>query len=145
MSTPSPVLEPQVRGWLRLEGLAAFAAGVVAYASLGGDWLWFVPALLAVDVSLAGYLRGPRIGALVYNVAHQWATALAVLGVGIAAQLPLLSLTGAVLVAHTGMDRTLGYGLKLTSAFTDTHLGRIGRARAARIAAGTTAQGGAER
>jgi hypothetical protein len=29
--------------------------------------------------------------------------------------------------AHIGMDRLLGYGLKHTSGFRDTHLGRIGR------------------
>jgi hypothetical protein len=30
-------------------------------------------------------------------------------------------------LAHIGMDRSLGYGLKLPTAFQDTHLGRIGR------------------
>jgi hypothetical protein len=29
------------------------------------------------------------------------------------------------------MDRVAGYGLKLPSAFQDTHLGRIGKARVA--------------
>ena len=29
--------------------------------------------------------------------------------------------------AHIGFDRMLGYGLKYTSGFNDTHLGRIGR------------------
>jgi hypothetical protein len=32
---------------------------------------------------------------------------------------------GAILVAHSGMDRMMGYGLKLPSSFKDTHLGRI--------------------
>jgi hypothetical protein len=30
-------------------------------------------------------------------------------------------------VAHIGLDRALGYGLKHESGFSDTHLGRIGR------------------
>jgi hypothetical protein len=30
-------------------------------------------------------------------------------------------------LAHIGLDRALGYGLKLTTAFGETHLGRIGR------------------
>jgi hypothetical protein len=38
-----------------------------------------------------------------------------------------LALFGAVLAAHVGMDRALGYGLKLPTDFKDTHLGRIGR------------------
>jgi hypothetical protein len=29
--------------------------------------------------------------------------------------------------AHIGMDRALGYGLKETSGFTRTHLGRVGK------------------
>jgi len=36
-------------------------------------------------------------------------------------------LAGAVFTTHVGLDRTLGYGLKLPSDFRDTHLGRIGR------------------
>ena len=38
-----------------------------------------------------------------------------------------LVLAGAILLAHVGMDRALGYGLKLPTDFRDTHLGRIGR------------------
>ncbi|HTE67028.1 MAG TPA: DUF4260 family protein, partial [Candidatus Binatia bacterium] len=38
-----------------------------------------------------------------------------------------VALAGAIVFAHVGMDRTLGYGLKLPTDFRDTHLGRIGR------------------
>jgi hypothetical protein len=38
-------------------------------------------------------------------------------------------MAGAILVAHTGMDRLLGYGLKYPTSFQETHLGRIGRRR----------------
>jgi hypothetical protein len=38
-----------------------------------------------------------------------------------------IAIAGAVLVAHVGMDRAAGYGLKLSTSFRDTHLGRIGR------------------
>ena len=34
---------------------------------------------------------------------------------------------GSIWLAHIGMDRALGYGLKLEDAFTHTHLGWIGR------------------
>ena len=36
----------------------------------------------------------------------------------------LLLFTGAILVAHVGMDRLAGYGLKHTTGFKDTHLQR---------------------
>ena len=80
----------------------------------GNPWL-LVPLVLAVDVSMVGYLANPRVGAVTYNALHSW--------------LPGL---GAILVAHVGMDRLLGYGLKYPTSFADTHLGRIGRSRAER-------------
>jgi hypothetical protein len=39
-------------------------------------------------------------------------------------------LAAAILIAHVGMDRAVGYGLKLPSSFHDTHLGRMGRTKA---------------
>jgi hypothetical protein len=118
-----------VRGWLRLEGAAAFVAGLAVYVWLGGPWLLLLPLLLLPDASAAGYLAGPRIGALTYNIVHNWAFGLAILGVGAAlASTPLL-LVGAIACAHVGMDRAVGYGLKLPTSFQDTHLGPIGRKR----------------
>ena len=86
-----------------------------------------IPLVLAVDLSMAGYLANPRVGALTYNLFHQWATGLAVLGAGWALGATPLVLAGIVLVAHVGMDRLAGYGLKYPTSFHDTHLGRIGR------------------
>jgi hypothetical protein len=129
---PSPATIPGAvtgapRTWLRLEGAAALVAGAGLYLARGGELVWLVPLVLAVDVSMAGYLRGPRLGAAVYNLAHSWATGLVVLGAGVATGATPLLLAGAVLVAHAGMDRLAGYGLKYPTAFGDTHLGRIGR------------------
>ena len=115
------------RIWLRLEGLAALVAGIAGYRAAGGDWLWLVPVLVLVDVSMVGYLAGPRLGAVTYNIAHTWFTALAVLGAGLVLAVPVLQLAGWVLIAHVGGDRLAGYGLKYPTAFGDTHLGRIGR------------------
>ena len=47
---------------------------------------------------------------------------------GLALGITPLALAGTILIAHTGMDRAAGYGVKLASAFGDTHLGRIGKA-----------------
>jgi len=41
---------------------------------------------------------------------------------GNAAMLPI----ALIWFAHIGIDRALGYGLKYTSGFKDTHLGRLG-------------------
>lgn len=116
-----------VRAWLRIEGLAAFIAGLALYGWFDAPWLLVIPLLLVPDISMAGYLGSPRVGAMTYNVAHNWALGLAVLGLGLASDVTTVSIFGAVLIAHVGMDRALGYGLKLPSSFQDTHLGRIGR------------------
>ena len=114
------------RRWLRLEGLAMFAAAVGVFLINGGAWWALVPLLLAVDISAVGYLAGPRVGAFTYNLAHTWIIGIAVLALGAAVSSGPLLVAGAVLVAHVGMDRLAGYGLKYPSAFGDTHLGRIG-------------------
>ena len=75
---------------------------------------------------LVGYVRSPRLGAVTYNLVHNWVLGLGVLGLGLASGIVPVSVAGAILIAHVGMDRMLGYGLKLSS-FQETHLGRIGR------------------
>jgi hypothetical protein len=130
-TTPDATVAPtiSVRGWLRLEGLAAFIAGLALYGWLGGPWLLVLPLLLLPDISAIGYLRGPRLGAFTYNVVHNWAAGLAVLGLGLALDATPVTILGAILIAHVGMDRAVGYGLKLSSSFQDTHLGRMGGTR----------------
>lgn len=41
--------------------------------------------------------------------------------------LPLAELAGAILFAHSSLDRILGYGLKHFDSFRNTHLGTIGK------------------
>lgn len=115
------------RAWLRLEGLALLAVSAAAYLTLGGPALLLVPLLLAVDISMLGYLAGPRAGAAVYNLGHSMVAGLVVSAAGWALGATPLLLAGTVLLGHTGMDRLAGYGLKYPTSFADTHLGRIGR------------------
>jgi len=112
---------------LRAEAIVLLAAGVVAYLELGGQALWLLPLLLVPDVSMVGYLAGPRLGALTYNLAHNLVLGIGLLVGGWYAEATPVAILGAILVAHVGMDRALGYGLKLPTDFKDTHLGRIGR------------------
>ena len=120
---------PWVRRWLRAEGLAALALGWVVWREFGGELIWFIPLLLVPDVSMIGYLRGPHLGAITYNIAHNWFVGGLVFTIGAALEVNALAMAGAILVAHTGIDRLLGYGLKYPTSFQDTHLGRIGRRR----------------
>ena len=119
-----------VRIWLRLEGLAAFGLGIALYALTDTNWLFFVPLLLLPDASAIGFLASPRIGTFTYNLAHTWAPGFIALAIGLWFSSAEIQLIAAILIAHVGMDRAVGYGLKLPSSFQDTHLGRMGRAKA---------------
>ncbi len=121
------VSDRSVAAILRAEQVALVVAGIVIYLANGGILILLLPLLLAPDLSMAGYLRGPRLGAITYNAVHNLVLALGALGVGWWFDVGWLILLGAVLIAHVGGDRALGYGLKLPSDFRDTHLGRIGR------------------
>jgi len=112
---------------LRLEGVAALAAATAGYAFVGGSWLLFAALLLAPDLAMLGYLAGPRVGAAVYNAAHVYIAPAALGAVGLALAAPTLPPLALIWVAHIGLDRALGYGLKSATGFSDTHLGRIGR------------------
>lgn len=116
------------RRLLRLEGLAAFAAAVTAYRLLGGGWGGFAALFLVPDLSMLGYLAGARLGSICYNAAHSYLGATLLATAAYASHSGLLGQLALIWCAHVGFDRALGYGLKYASAFTDTHLGRIGRA-----------------
>ena len=119
-----------VRAWLRLEGLAAFVVGLALFGASGGNWLLLIPLLLLPDVSAIGFLASPRIGTFTYNLLHNWVPGIVTLGIGVWLASSAIVLAAAILIAHVGMDRAVGYGLKLPSSFHDTHLGRMGRTRA---------------
>jgi hypothetical protein len=112
---------------LRIEGAALFAVAVCAYYLFGSSWWLFAMLILAPDLSMLGYLAGPRIGAYVYNMGHITPWSLVLLLIGYLTSTPALISVGLIWLAHIGIDRALGYGLKLPSDFRDTHLGRIGQ------------------
>jgi Domain of unknown function (DUF4260) len=115
-----------VRLLLRLEGLAAFATAAAFYAQAGFSWPAFVLFFLAPDVAMLAYLAGPRAGAIAYNLAHTYVLAVALTLAGFFGGVPAAAAGGLIWIAHIGFDRALGYGLKYSSGFGDTHLGRIG-------------------
>jgi len=117
-----------VRVLLRLEGLALLAAMVVLYSTRGGPWWLFAVLFLAPDLSFAAYLAGARIGAIVYNAVHVTAAPIVLLMAGLVFDQPLTASIAIIWLAHIGMDRAAGYGLKYPDAFNHTHLGRIGKA-----------------
>ncbi|MGQ0847593.1 MAG: DUF4260 domain-containing protein [Actinomycetota bacterium] len=111
----------------RWEGLVGLTAGVGLFAVSGWSWWWFALLLLVPDVSMIGYWAQPVAGATVYNLGHSLVGPALLLGWRwFGGPVTALAL-GAIWLAHIGMDRALGYGLKYPNGFTHTHLGIIGR------------------
>jgi Domain of unknown function (DUF4260) len=115
----------------RLEGLAVAAVTAVLYARTGASWWLFAAFWLLPDLSMLGYLRSPCTGARVYNAFHNYVPP-ATLGVfGLLHTGALLPAIALIWANHIGVDRALGYGLKYAQGFAWTHLGQLGKRRAA--------------
>ena len=115
---------------LQAEGLALFAASLVAFRELDVSWWMYAALFFVPDVAFAAFLAGPRIGAIAYNTLHSTIGPLALAGFawavdgrGILGQ--ILLATAVIWIGHVGFDRMLGYGLKYASGFKDTHLGKL--------------------
>jgi hypothetical protein len=114
---------------VRFEWGALFVAAIAGYGLADGSWLLFALLILAPDLSMLAYLAGPRVGAIAYNAVHVLVWPLCLLLAGFYAGQALAIQLALIWLAHIGMDRALGYGLKLSSGFRDTHFGRIGHDR----------------
>jgi hypothetical protein len=116
--------------FLHLEGAAALGIGVLLFEQAGEPWWLFAAFFLAPDVALLGYLVGDRFGAFLYNLFHTYVGPAALAAYGLAGthllgEFALAVPLASVWVAHIGMDRLLGYGLKYRSGFRDNHLRRV--------------------
>jgi hypothetical protein len=115
---------------LRLEGAAVLAVASAAYAHIGMGWMLFAVLFLVPDISMLGYLAGPRVGAATYNLGHTYILPVILGALGFLLSHQLLAALCLIWLAHVGFDRMLGYGLKYATAFGHTHLGVVGRPEA---------------
>ena len=114
---------------VRFEWVTVAALAIVCYAMAGFSWWLFALLILAPDLSMLGYLAGPRFGAATYNALHILIAPLVLLLAGALLAGRVTTAVALIWIAHIAIDRALGYGLKLPTSFQDTHLGRIGRDR----------------
>lgn len=117
-----------MKSLIRLEELLLAALAFYLFLSLDYAWWWFLVLFLAPDLSMIGYLAGPRVGARAYNLFHHKGVAVALFILGGYLALPWLQLAGTILLGHSSLDRVFGYGLKYPDSFQHTHLGTIGHA-----------------
>ncbi|RUX28700.1 DUF4260 family protein [Mesorhizobium sp. M7A.F.Ca.US.011.01.1.1] len=111
---------------IRLEWAIMAVAAVVFYGSTGMSLWLFGLLILAPDLSISGYLAGPRVGALAYNALHILIVPVLLLLGGHMWGNAAAMAVALIWIAHIAINRALGYGLKLSTGFQDTHLGRIG-------------------
>lgn len=114
---------------LRIEGLTLFLGMTALYGVWGGSWWIYAALFLVPDVSFLGYLAGPKAGAAFYNTMHTYMLPLTLSFLGFGLAMPLTLSISMIWLAHIGIDRALGFGLKYDAGFGFTHLGRIGRAK----------------
>lgn len=102
-----------------------FVASIFLFAATHQPW-WIFPVVLFVpDISMIGYLRNTKMGALSYNVSHSYFVPSLLVLFGWEWHHIVAIALGIIWFGHIGMDRVLGYGLKYDDSFKDTHLGHL--------------------
>lgn len=112
---------------LKLEELAQLAICLLAmyYQPLSFRW-WIWPLLfLSPDIGMLGYLVNTTVGAVTYNLFHHKMIAILILCAGWYMGMPVMTLAGLIIYAHSSFDRVMGYGLKYSDNFKHTHLGML--------------------
>jgi len=110
---------------LHAEGAAVAAAAIAVYFDAGYVWWVLLVLALAPDLSAIGYIGGPRLGARCYDAAHTYCGPVVLAAIGVLADADAAIQVSLIWIAHIGVDRMLGYGLKYMSGFKDTHLQRV--------------------
>jgi hypothetical protein len=112
---------------LKFEAVAlALLMTVLAFRNPYSAW-WLLGGFLLVDIGMAGYFFGNKVGAICYNLTHNATIPTLFVAVGVINDWSLLSMIGIVWTFHITIDRLLGYGLKHPHSFRATHLGSIGK------------------
>jgi Domain of unknown function (DUF4260) len=119
------VLANLPRVLLRLEGLVLFACAIALYVREDYSILALVVLFLAPDLSFVGLAGGPRIGAVAYDAAHTYVGPILLASVSAIVEWDAGVMLGLIWLAHIGIDRALGYGLRYPDAFRETHLQRV--------------------
>ena len=98
--------------FMRVIGFALLVGAIAIYARQHYGWWIFALLLLAPDLSALGYLINVRAGNLSYNMVHFLFLPLALLAASLVLGQEQGIQIALIWIAHIGMDRAAGYGLK---------------------------------
>ena len=110
---------------LHLEGAAMLGLSLFLYHAIGAGWVMFAVLFLWPDLLMVGYLKDVRLGASLYNLAHNEVLPLVLTAFCFGTRRNQLLGFALIWIAHIGFDRMLGFGLKYPTEFKDTHLQRV--------------------
>lgn len=119
---------------LRSEGLAVLFACLSGYRHYGAPMLLVPLVLFLPDLFMVGYFASTRVGAGIYNTGHSYLAPAALWLAAVVVESPGAKPAALVWASHIGMDRALGYGLKYTDSFRNTHLGQLNLSRRSQVA-----------
>jgi hypothetical protein len=108
---------------LQVEGACIFGSTIWAYSRFGQSWWTFAGVLLLPDLGMAGYLANTTAGAALYNTVHTETPPILLLCTALARDNKKVAGLALCWLAHIGMDRMFGFGLKYGTGFAHTHLG----------------------
>lgn len=112
--------------WQMFEAVFVFVGSILAIHFTHASY-WWLALILVPDVFMVGYLQSNSLGAFSYNLGHTFLFPAILIVAGLITTKPIVICLGLVWLAHIGMDRMLGYGLKETKGFKHTHLGTMGK------------------
>ena len=108
---------------LRVEGALVLLTSTALFATSGSGWLLYAVLFFTPDIFMLGYLRNPRLGAVLYNFGHSYLAPACLYAVSFLTGFTLPGSIALIWIAHIGFDRMVGYGLKYSDGFKHTHLG----------------------
>jgi hypothetical protein len=114
---------------LRLEAAAELCFSTFLYKQLipthQHSWKLFFSLLLLPDLFMVGYIKDTQIGASIYNIGHATILPILTCAYGLYYGEKRCITYGLIHFSHIFMDRAAGFGLKLPTGFTNTHLGNF--------------------
>ena len=110
--------------FLRAEALCALVGSCFAYHTFfPHQWKTFFVFFLLPDLTFLIYVVSPKvIGSLTYNLAHTYVLPASLGSIALHSRDIFLGRLCLIWIAHIGLDRLLGLGLKYPNAVRFTHL-----------------------
>src|SRR5690625_7851701 len=97
---------------LKGEAIGILILSLLFFSLTSSPWWHFTALILLPDISMAGYLKGPRTGAFIYNLFHHQGVAALVIAAGWIGDSNMALLDVSILLSHYAKVRIAGCGMK---------------------------------